>query len=875
MSVPGAPPSEFSGTLSSLPVLPRELDVLEGAAIAQRRLAAGLGDERGPRAGLALSGGGIRSATFSLGVMQALARQKLLRRFDYLSTVSGGGYAGAFLGRLFTRPKEELTRALPKILQPPADAKLSTADLVEMILTEPRSKPLGFLRENGRYLSPNGAGDLFLAGAVVLRNAVSIHVVLATLVLTLFLAAHGARVLLRSARAFPFLPAATGVLWSDWLALPALVFLFLAVPIGWAYWLGQGGASGVPWYRRPVFGGWFVLALALVPVLLSWANPALVPLPYVPFLRWVAAVAAIALLFSRTGQPPDDLARNNRLARQLKGALIATFGTLAFALVDTCGSTLYASLSENHFDVARTFGLWKSALSASALGALVAFGRKLATFLSDRAAGKRLSIPAAMLAWIASLALVLVLLVGFSGLSYGVASDFGRSSPSTGVGTIYAWVFPLGLALTLLFGRTLPFLNQSSLQALYGARLARAYLGASNPERWRGRGENVTEPLPGDGLGLDDYRPDQAGGPLHLLNVTLNETASGKSQVEQRDRKGLAMAVGPLAFSAGKRSHALRVADPWRRLALRPLEASRSEYAIFTPPSGDLLFAEPLPLETWVSISGAAFSTGLGSRTSFGLSLLCGVFNVRLGYWWDSGIDPEARAGRTMPTWVGRAHLFLDRLLPVQVHLFDEFLARFPGPNSRRWYLSDGGHFENTACYELIRRRVPVIVLCDDGADPDYRFGDLANLVRKARIDFRTEITFLEEADFADEPEGRFFGSLDELRRDGPDGFAKKHAALARIRYPDGDGDGVLVVLKPTLTGDEPLDLLEYQAGHKAFPQEPTSDQFFDEAQWESYRKLGEVAGGRLSAALAGRPLSPETLLPGAQGGKTSPAPSG
>jgi hypothetical protein len=861
MSDSGTPRPEFSGTLTSLPVLPRELDVLEGAAIAKRRLAAGLGDEQGPRVGLALSGGGIRSATFSLGVMQALAKHRLLRRFDYLSTVSGGGYAGAFLGRLFTRPDEELARALPKIVQPTPGQKLSTVDLVERILTEPRSKPLSFLRENGRYLSPNGAGDLLLAGAVALRNTVSIHIVLATLVLTLFLAAHGARVLLRLAGAFPFPPAAAGILWSDWLALPALVFLFLAVPIGWAYWLGQGGASGAPWYRRPVFGGWFVLAAALALVGVSWTSPAVVPSRFIPPLGSLALIASVALFFSRTGKAADDLARNNRLSRQLKGALIAALATFAFAVLDTFGATLYGSLAQNHFDVARTFGLWKSALSASAIGALVAFGRKLATFLSTRTAGKRLSLPAAALAWLASLALVLVLLTGFSALSYGVASGFGMLSPSPGAGAVYAWVFPFGIALTLLFGRTLPFLNQSSLQAIYGARLARAYLGASNPERWRGRGENVTEPLPGDGLNLDDYRPDMAGGPLHLVNVTLNETVAGKSQVEQRDRKGLAMAVGPLAFSAGKRSHALRVVDPWRRLALRPLEASRSEYAIFTPPSGDLLFAEPLPLETWVSISGAAFSTGLGSRTSFGLSLLCGVFNVRLGYWWDSGIDPEARAGRTMPTWAGRAHLLLDRLLPVQVHLFDEFLARFPGPNSRRWYLSDGGHFENTACYELIRRRVPVIVLCDDGADPEYQFGDLANLVRKARVDFRTEITFLEEADLADEPEGRFFGSLDELRRDGPDGFAKKHAALARIRYPDGGGDGVLIVLKPTLAGNEPLDLLEYQAGHKAFPQEPTSDQFFDEAQWESYRRLGEVVGTRFCEALGRRPLAPETLL--------------
>src|SRR6058998_1969672 len=58
---------------------------------------------RDDRMGLALSGGGIRSATFCLGVLQALSRRSLLRRFDFLSTVSGGGFCGAMLGGLFQR----------------------------------------------------------------------------------------------------------------------------------------------------------------------------------------------------------------------------------------------------------------------------------------------------------------------------------------------------------------------------------------------------------------------------------------------------------------------------------------------------------------------------------------------------------------------------------------------------------------------------------------------------------------------------------------------------------------------------------------------------------------------------------------------------
>ena len=55
-------------------------------------------DDKDPgQTALCLSGGGIRSAAFALGVLQALARLRLLSQFDYLSTVSGGGYIGGWL----------------------------------------------------------------------------------------------------------------------------------------------------------------------------------------------------------------------------------------------------------------------------------------------------------------------------------------------------------------------------------------------------------------------------------------------------------------------------------------------------------------------------------------------------------------------------------------------------------------------------------------------------------------------------------------------------------------------------------------------------------------------------------------------------------
>lgn len=71
----------------------------EEEKIAERRRHYGISDQNWA-SGIALSGGGIRSATFSMGVLVALSKRGLLPQFDYLSTVSGGGYSGSFLTQL-------------------------------------------------------------------------------------------------------------------------------------------------------------------------------------------------------------------------------------------------------------------------------------------------------------------------------------------------------------------------------------------------------------------------------------------------------------------------------------------------------------------------------------------------------------------------------------------------------------------------------------------------------------------------------------------------------------------------------------------------------------------------------------------------------
>ena len=124
----------------------------------------------------------------------------------------------------------------------------------------------------------------------------------------------------------------------------------------------------------------------------------------------------------------------------------------------------------------------------------------------------------------------------------------------------------------------------------------------------------------------------------------------------------------------------------------------------------------------------------------------------------------------------------------TQTLLINEALGNFGGPWFQTWYLSDGGFFEVTGAYELIRRRVRYILLGDSGEDPLGRFNDLSNLIQKARIDFNADIRFFQDTEElnADPRVERVFnrikqkdeqrheallaalGGLNDLRRTGP-----------------------------------------------------------------------------------------------------------
>ena len=131
--------------------------------------------------GLALSGGGIRSATFSLGVLQRLARARLLERVDHLSTVSGGGYIGAALswwmsGQTGCPWKMDLAEDFPYGIRDPQKAKHHDKSI------------LRYLRQSGEYLTPGGGITIWSGAAIVGRAVLLNLLVWVPVVAFLFLA---------------------------------------------------------------------------------------------------------------------------------------------------------------------------------------------------------------------------------------------------------------------------------------------------------------------------------------------------------------------------------------------------------------------------------------------------------------------------------------------------------------------------------------------------------------------------------------------------------------------------------------------------------------------------------------------------------------
>jgi hypothetical protein len=863
--------------------------------------------------GLALSGGGIRSATFSLGLVQALAAKRLFPQIDYLSTVSGGGYTGSFLGSLFLPRTADL--AVPDPLpaaarQAAAESALAAAERAERLLTDPPHAnaaricvggagtertifhPLRWLRENGRYLTPSGARDLLFLAAFYLRSLIGVHYVLALALFGAVLAIYVARVGLHVAGQtiggalaprldgldwdLAVIGDALGWWWSPIVWVVPLAAAALCGPLVLLYWLvfRQERATSLSAEERAIKLGpyWLLVASLTFGVLLARfdrpGNPVVFLLGYGAYLA-IATLAAQRFWLARLLKPGEDWTHTAAVARvrlkltQSLTTVLALLGAVAACgFVDSFGQTLFVAWLR-----ARPGELAALATGGGAIAVAAAIARKLGAAVGADAGvwKKRL----ARLQTLVALAIALAALVAIAALLaafvqwilwspwLGELRVKPQARLATGhfallLGTALAWAL-----LAALTREALGFLNNSTFHRFYCARLVRTFLGAANFRRLaelhealhaplasatQARALFVSEAHPADEVALRCYYAGSSAGPLHLICATVNETLSLTSNLVREDRKGVALAVGPLGINVDDRFH--RWAQPAHEIGSRLQFADLPAPAAGADGRGDddrQTRCERLALGAWAAISGAAIATGLGRMSAKGYSMLAWLVNARLGYWW----LPAAKMSTQQR----------DSPLKTFDLVWQELTGGFYGRRGLRWNLSDGGHFENTGAYELLRRRAALIVCADNGADPDYVFNDLQNLARRARIDFGAEIEFLDETGLAALAErlghaeaAQWFGTIEQFR--DPARRGDRCALAARVRYA-ASGDGLahaalLVVIKPALPGFAPLDVKLYARRQPAFPQQSTGDQFFDEAQWESYRKLGEAIGLRL-----------------------------
>ncbi len=877
-------------------------------------------DKASDTVGLAFSGGGIRSATFNLGVLQGLAELKLLRRFDYLSTVSGGGYIGSWLAAWFK--------------------KADDFDTVEQQLS-PRwtnhpngeeAPPVQFLRRYSNYLTPRvglfGA-DTWTAISNYLRNLL--------LNQSILIAALSALLILPRLvmRAFPYDARGSLVGLPTSLALVGLGFAFIVLAIAF---VGlnlldlDDGSSGTPhidrWYAQQGVIQWLVI----VPTFLAawcanswlWCNAAshLQSVGSGPSV-WAATTAflytvlwalgwGLGLLLRRTlggVSASNDAANRSAIAWQaltvVISALVAgavggwllyllrdlfvtwhyyeahawaavTWGqplvltvftvilvlhiglmgtsisdesrewwsrlggwTLIYLIMWTAvfGLAIYGpyATAQTVYWAGKTWGPWIKSTAAvawlfSTIGGVLA-GRSASTG-EKRGSNSTLEWIAALGPYVFIIGLLLMLslgiqaalghFIGWADVSLAVLADSSWDlawRTFHDIASIPMWHFstsPDILALVACIVVTLGLswrvdINHFSLNVFYRDRLVRCYLGASNGQR---------DPNPFTGFDPDDdpvladfYKncdqppgttasPQKAyPGPYPLINAALNLTAG--EDLAWQQRKAASFVFTPLfsGFEIATNSSGTKAAHGYR-----PMRSC--------PPGGEELYGGGVTLGTAMAISGAAASPNMGYHSSPPLAFLLTLFNVRLG-WWLS--NPKQKKWTKAGPQLGLGYLLKELFGSTNEH-------------SNYVYLSDGGHFDNLGLYELVRRRCRYVVVCDAGEDGECKFADLGTAIRLCRTDFGVDIEI----------------NVDAIRKQASTSRSLWHCAVGTIHYEhsnQGDAPGTLVYIKPSLTGSEPSDVLNYAAANPAFPHQSTADQFFDESQFESYRALGHHIG--------------------------------
>ena len=308
-------------------------------------------------------------------------------------------------------------------------------------------------------------------------------------------------------------------------------------------------------------------------------------------------------------------------------------------------------------------------------------------------------------------------------------------------------------------------------------------------------------------------------------------------------------------------------------------------------------------LASAVSLSGAALSPAYFQNPLLWTLML--LTNLRLGQWLPN--PAHNRSGRfrgVSETWGPvPIRLIMGMLNSAITRTNHEPGTTEPIAKPFYCYVTDGGYIENLGLEQLLLRRCKTVIVCDVSCDPESNCGALMDVIRRARTEQGIHIHRLQLPTEPPRPHPRDhvpishedLGLQDlsslwpkEARLPGQPTndppFSKEHVILASIHYPpvenpkEGDAKptvrktksastnesaeedrGLLIYIKPTLSGDEDADLIRFRAEHPEFPHDSTMDQFYTAAKFESYRQLGAHSGRQVFKRLS--EYTDETLV--------------
>lgn len=806
----------------------------ERQAINERRLynyeKAGKPDRRSsPVTGLALSGGGIRSASIGLGALQAIHSLVGIEGVDYLSTVSGGGYIGSSLvAGLTTDAREKKPNNLGVF--PFLKRRNDFGD----------SESVRHIRDFSKYLIPHGIPDVVTAFAIFLRGLVANLILLAPFIflsVAIILYNHPSvdtldqpgrliRQILSTANLF--LPHVIERIWKldGFWATSCLLYIDFLVLILWTYW--KSLTTSTIWRQLVDFLGSF------------FTGP---DSPGSSVRQEIVEGRSYEKTNFQKDQESDELSGPWPNSIKILFTLTAIAGWLELQPHILHHLELKHGVDHAQGWIDKAIFYLTKALDQivpllAPLGAVMAFFSKFIgdtlTF-SEHSTGRNaivkktlstvamwfvgLTIPAFV--WYIHLKLTYFSLIGIdSKLSHYLQtaqqqaaailqkiplisffSDYVSKctfSPEL-LGSICAGNYAVYLSAFILSGLLALLVNPNATTffRLYRDRLNKAFI--FNPD-----------PLDRDELGdlkaisIKLHKILTTYCPYPIINASLN--LQGSKFANKRGRNADFFVFTPEYVGSPATGYIGS-----RRIFLRERD---------------------LDLGTAMTISAAAVSPNMGSATIKPLVATLALLNVRLGYWL---INPRYVDKFTGPIGIVR------ELIEGCRRSFYLLYEIFGALNEYRTsvYLTDGGNLENLGLYELLRRKCDVIIAVDSEADPNFDFPSLIKLTRFARTDLGVRIDLpWEEIRSQALKTNNYF--IEAAKKN--DVFVPKnpgpHCAVCDIEYSDGE-KGLLFYFKSSLSGDENDLVFDYKRRYPDFPHQTTIDQFFGEDQLEAYRSLG------------------------------------